>query len=547
MESADQSAPPDEDVLARVRAVAGGAHAALQAEAGRIDELNVFPVPDGDTGTNLLGSVQVVVDALAGQAPADRELLARSVARAALMGARGNSGVILSQIVRGLCESLAGRDGLDATAVAQALRAASDAAYRAVPEPVEGTMLTVVREMAAGAGECEGFGGGLDQVLDAALARGEDALARTPQMLAALRDAGVVDAGGAGLVALMRGALAGLRGEPLRQLAAVVGPARTVDAAHLEYSQFRYCTTFLVLGSDLDMHALEMDIRPLGDCLLVVGDREALKVHVHTDDPGAALSRGTALGVIDRVEIADMHAQVAQRRNGLAVVPDPDAPPDRACDVVCVVAGRGNRALVESFGVRGIVDGGQGMNPATGDLLRAIEACRAREVVLLPNNPNVQLAAERAASEASRPVEVVASRSIQAGLAAIVEYRPGRDAAGNAAAMRETLAGVRAGAIARAARDSVVNGIAVRAGHHLVLLDDHVVATADGAGQALHELIDRLLEGGGQVMTVLIGCDDPGDPALGAAIEAVQARRPDLDVEVHDGGQPHYPALVSVE
>ena len=540
------SVSPD-SVLARVREVVAGAHASLLAEAAWIDELNVYPVPDGDTGTNLLRTVECVVDGLAGQAPEGGDLLARTVARAALMGARGNSGVILSQVVRGLCDGLRGSEELDPATIAGALRSASDAAYHALQEPVEGTMLTVVREMAEGAEACEARGGTLDEVLDAALAQGEDALARTPQMLAVLREAGVVDAGGAGLVALLRGAIAGLRGEPVPERSTLASSARTIDSAHLEYSAYRYCTGFVVLGSGLDRDALERALHPLGDCLLVVGDHEALKVHVHTDDPGAALQCGTKVGTIERVEVGDMQRQAADRRIRLALVPDPDAPPDRACDVVSVVAGAGNRALVEGFGVRGVIEGGQTMNPAVQDLLRAIEACRGREVVVLPNNPNLILAAEQAARQATRPVEVVASRSIQAGLAAVVDYRPDRDAAGNAAAMRDALTRVRTGEITRAVRDGIFGGVAVHAGRFIALVDEQIVATDEAVGPALSHLIDHLLRGGAEVMTVLLGSDDTDDAAIGAVIEAVQARRPELEVDVHAGDQPHYPALVSVE
>ncbi|HVW88551.1 MAG TPA: DAK2 domain-containing protein, partial [Gaiellaceae bacterium] len=275
------------------RQLVDGARAAIEAHRGRIDDLNVYPVPDGDTGTNLTLTVRAVSEALREHGSDDRAGLAREITRAALMGARGNSGVILSQIVRGACESLAESDDL-----ARAFRAASDAAYRAVKKPVEGTMLTAIRAMADAAEQ----GGDLPAIV----ARGDETVVQTRELLPVLREAGVVDAGAAGLVEIVRGLCAALTGEQMEQpaeLAAAVG----LDAIHRELSRYRYCTVFVVEGDELDPDGLEAELAELGDSLLVVGDRTALKVHVHTDDPGRALSLGVARGEIAGVEIANMH------------------------------------------------------------------------------------------------------------------------------------------------------------------------------------------------------------------------------------------------
>ena len=298
------------------------------------------------------------------------------------MGARGNSGVILSQIVRGATESLAESDDL-----ARAFRSASDAAYRAVKKPVEGTMLTAIRSMADAAEH------GAD--LAGIIARGDDTVAQTREMLPVLKEAGVVDAGAAGLVEIVRGIQAALTGEALApppEHEETFG----LEAIHQELSRYRYCTVFVVEGDGLDADELESELEQLGDSLLVVGDSSALKVHVHTDDPGRALSLGIARGAIEGVEIANMHAQTQQREERLLhSVPD-----DRtACAVVAVSAGAGNRALFESFGAV-VVDGGPTMNPSTADLLAAIERAPGLEVIVLPNNGNVILAAEQAAENA---------------------------------------------------------------------------------------------------------------------------------------------------
>jgi len=330
--------------------------------------------------------------------------------------------VILSQIVRGAAEVLGESDD-----VARAFGAASEAAYRAVRKPVEGTMLTAIREMA----EEAATGASLADIV----ARGDDCVVRTTEMLQVLKDARVVDAGAAGLVEIVRGAAGALAGEPLPE-APLEHEGVSHEAIHQELSRFRYCTVFVVEGDDLDVEELEDGLEPLGDSLLVVGDRTAIKVHLHTDDPGRALSLGVGRGMIAGVEVANMHTQTVQRKERLLHAV-PDAPPAE-CDAVAVAAGAGNTKLFESLGAR-VVDGGRTMNPATADILAAIEASAADEVIVLPNNRNVIMSAEQAADHSSKRVRVVATQSIQAGLAAIVSYDPGRSADDNAAQMNEAV------------------------------------------------------------------------------------------------------------
>src|SRR5947207_2140281 len=336
--------------LEAVRQAVDAALASLEANRARIDDLNVYPVPDGDTGTNLTMTVRAVDEAVDATSAADRRSLARDVARGALMGARGNSGVIFSQIVRGAADVLGETDtaAIDADAIARALRGATDAAYRAVRRPVEGTMLSVIRELAEEAEAQSTSHPALGTLLVELVRRGEEAVARTPEQLQVLRDAGVVDAGGAGLLELVRGVAAGVTGEPLPE-APPADEHLAVDAIHQELSRYRYCTVFVIEGEGLDGDALEAKLDGLGDSLLVVGDDRALKVHVHTDDPGAALSLGTLAGTIDRIEIANMHEQTHRREERLLAAV-PDVPAERATTgVVAVVAGAGNRRLFESL------------------------------------------------------------------------------------------------------------------------------------------------------------------------------------------------------
>jgi uncharacterized protein len=525
--------------LETLRGLVRGALASLELSRQRIDDLNVYPVPDGDTGTNLALTVRGLAEALETSAATDRAALAGEVARAALMAARGNSGVILSQIVRGAAEVLGAGPVIDSHAVARALRGASDEAYRAVRTPVEGTMLTVVRELAESA---EKAASRLEppELLAFLVERGEEAVARTPEQLDVLREAGVVDAGGAGLVQLVRGLAAAATGEPLEETPPEYAPLEQ-EAVHQELSPYRYCTTFVVEGESLDAVALEAELERLGDSLLVVGDPTALKIHVHTDDPGAALSLGTGAGAIGGVEIADMHRQTEAREERLLAALPGGA--SRSA-VVAVVAGDGNRRLFEDLGAARILQGGQSMNPSTADLLAAIESGGADEVVLLPNNGNVLLAAEQAARLAGTRVEVVPTESIPAGLAALVAFHGERSAEENAAAMREALGGVATGEIAVASRNASTDGVAVREGEYLALLDGTAVASGAAFDEVAEALLERLLATPRDVLTLLAGEDAP---PLKGLVDRLAERYPELELDVHDGGQPHYALLVAAE
>ena len=522
----------------RLLELARAATASLEQSRKRIDDLNVFPVPDGDTGTNLALTARATLEALEGSRAHDRATLAREVTRATLMGARGNSGVILSQLVRGAADALAETGLIDGRAVARAFRAASDAGYRAVRQPVEGTMLTVAREIAEEAEARRDEP--LDSLLPALVRRGEEAVARTPEQLPVLREAGVVDAGGAGLVELVRGPAAAVAGEPLTE--PPPHEELPVDAAHQELSRYRYCTTFVVEGQNLDAETFERELEKIGDSLLVVGDPTALKIHVHTDDPGAALSLATkAGGTIEGVEIADMHRQTEEREARLlAAVPGGTS----RSGVVAVAAGEGNRRLFESLGAAKVVEGGQTMNPATADLLEAVDSLPAEEAILLPNNSNVVMAAEQAARLAGKPVHVVPTTSIPAGLAALVAFHGDRSAEENAAAMNEALSGLATGEVTVASRDSTVDGVPVREGDYLALMDGSAVAAGESFETVVRSLLDRLLAEPRDLLTVLTGKDAP--PVNGVFDQLVE-QHPDLELDVHEGGQPHYPLLLSAE
>ena len=511
----------------RVLELARGALAAIDANRQRIDDLNVFPVPDGDTGTNLVLTVRAVVDDLEASDAEERSVLAAEITRSALMGARGNSGVILSQAIRGAAEVLRDADDLSG-----ALRGASDAAYRAVRQPVEGTMLTALRELADEAER------GVD--LAAIVARGDDCVARTTDMLPALKEAGVVDAGAAGLLEIVRGIAGVLTGVPMPEAPPRAAAILTDELIHQELSRYRYCTVFVVEGDDLEIDVIEGELAALGDSLLVVGDRSAVKAHVHTDDPGRALSLGVARGTLSGVEIANMHAQTQERERRLLQAVPTAAP---ACEAIAVASGTGNRRLFESLGAR-VVDGGRTMNPSTADILAAVEASSAPDVVVLPNDQNVLMSAEQAAAHASKTVQVVAAVSIQAGLAAMVAFDPLGSAAENAEEMAGVVESVATGAITVASRDVDANGLVVRRGAWLGFVGGEPVAAGDSFDEVVRAVLEQLLAEPRGVLTLLTGEETP---ELGTLIAEIESSHPELELEVHDGGQPHYALLLSAE
>ncbi len=537
---------------------------ALEARKQEINDLNVYPVPDGDTGTNLSLTVRGIVDSLAklpeGLSTAE---LCTAISQAALMGARGNSGVILSQIIRGAMEVLAHSEAVDSRTLSGALRHATDTAYRAVRKPVEGTMLTVLREMAEAAAEAENAPQ-MRVLMEQVVGAGWQSVQRTPSLLKVLADAGVVDAGGYGLVVLIEGAARG--GDawetPISTHFEQVSPAdrALLFEAEDEESQYTYCTSFLVSGHDLDRVSLELRLGSLGDSLLVVGDSDQIKVHVHTDEPGEALALGTSVGVLTGIEIDNMHEQTAARSRRLAegagAAPAlrpaaPAGPVATSADIgltqlVAVVAGEGNKELFRNLGVDFIVDGGQSMNPSAQDIVSAIEKAEASSVIILPNNGNVIMTAEQTVKLTNRHVFVVPSRSVQAGLSAAVAYdrrNPGEE---NARDMKAALESVVTGEITRAVRDSLVDGFEIKARDFIGLVDERVVAASADIDLVVREVVGHLLQGGRQVLTALVGVGDDGPLAV-AALEAARGAHPDVEIDMHQGGQPFYPLLLSAE
>ncbi len=554
--------------LLRFRAAVEGALVQLEARRDEVNELNVFPVADGDTGDNMALTLRAVLQELDRLAAAEREHtvdeigrdeIVRSVARAALLGARGNSGVILSQLIRGAAEELASRPGelVDPVLIGAAMARAAEQAYGSVREPAEGTILTVVREMASRiASELahmretrldadtsdEHQDALIADVLERALETGMQSVERGPELLPVLREAGVVDAGGYGLTVLFAGVIAALRGSEPPEVAHHRA-ARVTHPQH-DSSTYRYCTNFAVTGSGLQPRGFVEELERIGDSVLVVGDETTLKVHVHTDDPDAATALFADAGTISHLDVADMHAQVEERSERLAGAPAA-APATNgggatvaACGALAVVSGEGIRALYDSLGFQ-TLDGGPTLNPSTYDLLAGIHAVAAEEVVLLPNSPNVFMAAERAAELSEKRVHVVRSRSQQAGLAAAIAFDPSRDGAANAAALDSALVRVRTGAVAPAARDDASGRF--RTGEAVGFVGDELVAWGDPEA-TLRSVLTALADDA-ELVTCLSGDGAPlGDEAVAALHDGATA-----ELELNAGGQPAYWWLLSAE
>jgi uncharacterized protein len=544
--------------LVRFRAAIEGALAQLESRRQEVNDLNVFPVADGDTGDNMVLTLKAVLSELdrlsgeRGELTVDeigREEIVDSVARAALLGARGNSGVILSQLIRGAAEELVSRPGelVDPVLVGAAMARAADRAYASVRDPAEGTILTVVREMAhrvaSDLAHLPDTRLGPDappdvqdtaiaEVLERATEAGQESVKRGPELLPVLREAGVVDAGGYALTIIFAGVVAALRGAEAPELDHHA-PARVTHPQH-ESSTYRYCTNFAVTGDDLDHSRFIRELEELGDSVLVVGDRATLKVHVHTDEPESATALFEGAGTVSRLDVADMHEQIGERTERLGAR---NGGEHATCGALAVVAGEGMRVLFEGLGVH-TLDGGPTLNPSTYDLLAGIHDVPAEQVVVLPNSPNVIMAAERAAELSEKHVHVLPTRSQQAGLSVAVALEPGRDAEGNAAAMEDELAHVRTGAVARAGRDDA--GGRFRAGEAVGYVEEELVAWGEPEA-TLRDVLYRLGDGA-ELVTCISGDGAPLDG------DGVAALAPDgVELELSVGGQPNWWWLLAAE
>ena len=534
---------------------------ALAAHREPINRLNVYPVPDGDTGTNMsltLVSVCDDVDA-AGDGLAE---VCSAIAKGSLMGARGNSGVILSQVLRGLVSVVADEGGAGGPTVARALRAATDAAYQAVMRPVEGTILTVVREAAEAAEACVADDGdaALVPVLDAARTAGQVALDKTPDLLPVLAEAGVVDAGGTGFLLLIDAMLHVVDGRPIPEPRVGEGVVRSdahlvhasVDEAHDSVSDLRYEVMYFLEANDEAVPAFKDVWAGIGDSIVVVGGDGIWNCHIHTDDIGAAIEAAVDCGRPRQIRVTDLMEQVEEERwvreagsDSIVEVPPHVSEPVTTA-VVAVAAGDGIKRIFYSLGVQGIVAGGQSMNPSTADLLAAVEAVPAEQVVILPNNKNIIPVAEQVDGHTDRTVHVVATRGIAEAFAALMGYDPEAPADDNAKEMTALSASVLAGEITQAVRDSTSDVGPIKEGDYLGIAREGIKAVESTVAEAATRLLDLLVTDDHEIVTVIEG--EGATPADTRAItEWLGEHRPGVSPEVHHGGQPLYPYLLGVE
>lgn len=543
----------------------------VAAHAGGLNRLNVYPVPDGDTGTNMARTLEAVVTEM-DAAGGSLEETCDAISHGSLMGARGNSGVILSQIMRGIATTM--RDQAETTGArfAEALTSAATGAYQAVLRPIEGTILTVVRESADAARAAAAADAPLVDVVRAARAAGRSALDRTPEMLPVLAEAGVVDAGGAGYLLLLDAALHVVDGEPLpepdgddiaapsiaavRQHNSAIGGAGEVDVADQ-----RYEVMFLVALADSRIDEFKEAWGRIGDSIVVVGGDGMWNCHVHTNDIGAAIEAALDCdGRPSRIRVTDLFEEVdaEHERREAAMVSDPigadthsqhvgDEQPSVTTAVVAVSSGRGLADLLTGLGVRGIVEGGQTLNPSTAELLAAVEQLDARQVVLLPNNSNIIPVARQVDALSERTVFVVPTRTMPEALAALVVYDPDADAATNAEVMTAAAEAVRTGEVTCAVRSTASPAGPIAEGDWIgIVRGGGIGVVGTELVDVATRLVEHLLAEGGELVTVLTGAD--ADPAeTGRVLERLAVSHPGVDVEVHDGGQPLYPYLFGVE
>ncbi len=556
------------------------AAAALEASVDEVNALNVFPVPDGDTGSNMMATVRAALaeaEALGPTVSAER--VASAAAFGALMGARGNSGVITSQILRGLAEGLAGKTKFNALDLAHALDQGTKAAYGAVAKPVEGTILTVIREASAAAVEVAERERTLEAVLKTTVDAAQAAVAKTPSLLPILREAGVVDSGGQGLFRMMEGAYAFLSGDVSLPAPRLPGAAAVAAAGHVGKSPiqqgaaagagmrdegFGFETMFLAQaapGKSLDVDGIRTYYESIGESVLVAGDPRAIKVHIHNERPDLVLAHALGLGTISKISVENLDQQASDVRetraaafagdgaeDGAVTAPAPAFPSADAVRlaVVAVAAGEGLAAIFKDFGVHRVVYGGQTANPSTGELLEAVKSVDAHEVLLLPNNPNIVLAARQVSAMTDRPVAVVATRNAAEGFAALLALDPDKGAVENAGEMTAAGRAVQSLQVTQAVRDATIGGKKVKLGQTIALdPDDGLVAVNDDPTKAVLDAI-KSLSAGFELITVYYG--DGGDLA---GTEALARQIHDLgtgaEVEVLHGGQPHYRYLISAE
>jgi len=535
------------------RRMIAGATEVLKQNKATVDALNVFPVPDGDTGTNMsLTMLSATAEAQKSRSE-NLSAVAEQVALGSLMGARGNSGVILSQLFRGIAKGLSGHEKASAEVLAEAFEQGVETAYKAVMKPVEGTILTVAREASRAARTAEQMGKDVYAVWEAACREAEAALARTPEQLPVLKQAKVVDAGGKGLVYILKGALDVLRDQsPVKKTNVVLRPVAeeatiTDDMGEIAYP---YDTQLLVKATSVDVDSLREQLEPLGDSLLVVGSEEVARVHIHTERPDEVLRICLAHGFVSRVTVDNMREQYLEMKEGASTSheqqPSRDDAEEKEVGVVAVVSGQGLIEVVKSLGADMIIDGGQTMNPSTEDVVTAVNSVKAKRVIFLPNNGNIFLAAKQAKRICDKRMYVVPTRTIPQGISALLALHLDANMETNLKRMAKAVKQVKTGEITFAVRKSQYNGFAISEGDVLGLIDGEIALTGSDASSVLNDLLDKMVDEDDEVITVFYG-NGLDEESVWNATSDLSSRFPNCEIEIRNGGQPLYYYIVSVE
>ncbi|MDD4692109.1 DAK2 domain-containing protein [Eubacterium aggregans] len=518
----------------------------LEINKKTVDELNVFPVPDGDTGTNMSLTFSHAVGELAKLDSMHLYSVAKTASSGALIGARGNSGVILSQLLRGVADGCKDKDSLDVFGAAKVIRAAADAAYKAVMKPTEGTILTVAREMAEFAMDHHDEYRDIDLFLKDVITQGKDALSRTPDMLPVLKEAGVVDAGGQGLIFIMEGGYLALTNQELTEEVRfdISDRDRFVDDSGMrpEDITFGYCTEFIVKeAGDADENELREFLNTIGDCVLVIKDDDIIKVHVHTDHPGQAFEKGLSYGDLIRMKVDNMREMLGVPEEG-----EEEDSPEVPYGFIAVSPGEGLTHLFHDLGITRVISGGQTMNPSTQDFLDEVEKLHAKDIFIFPNNSNIIMAANQAVAISDKNLHVIPTKTIPQCVTAMLAFNAELDAQKNRDDMQAVIADVKTGEVTYAVRDTKFNGLKIKKSDIIGIYGGEIVVKGKNVDAVTVELLQKMVDEDSELISIYFGHEVDEETAESLA-EALEADFSDCDIEVNDGGQPLYYYIVSVE
>lgn len=524
----------------------------LQNSKDLVDKLNVFPVPDGDTGTNMSLTISYAMKELEKVGEDDITKIAKALSKGSLMGARGNSGVILSQIIRGIGKSVEGKEKLSTVDLAKALKGGSDTAYKAVIKPVEGTILTVIRETAEYAVKLAKRENNIEKFLGKVVREANVSLENTPNLLKNLKDAGVVDSGGKGLTLILEGFYLAIVGKAVVPATAEKAELKNVslssaDTTSTEDIKFGYCTEFILESDKIDDAGIRDIMLGYGDSLAVVGDEGVIKVHVHTNEPGNVLQEALKYGQLLTIKIENMRMQHENILEGVAENAEYEEPvEEKEFAFISTSMGDGLASIFKDFGVDHVIEGGQTMNPSTEDFMKAIDKIHAKNIFILPNNSNIIMAANQAKELSDKNIIVIPTKNIPQAVSALVGFNPEATAEENKANMVEALSYVKSGQVTFAVRDTVMNGIEIREGNIIGIAEKEMIAAGDEVDEVAKKLVEKLVDEDSAIITLFYGEDVTEEQAEELRGE-LEEKFEDIDVELYYGGQPLYYYLISVE